>query len=173
MDVLSLEIKSKIDDPKRIESLLKLKNARFIGEDRQIDTYFSINNGRLKLRQGKIENTLIYYQRPESKGIKRSIVKIQKLSSDNEALRNILDRTIGILTVVDKKRKIFFIDNVKFHIDDVRELGSFIEIEALDTTGNLTEENLKDQCEYYIDYLHLDRAKFIDKSYSDMVNNHS
>ena len=33
---------------------------------------------------------------------------------------------------MDKKREIYFIHNVKFHIDNVKNLGTFIEIEAID-----------------------------------------
>jgi adenylate cyclase class IV len=37
---------------------------------------------------------------------------------------------------VDKKREIYFINNVKFHIDTVDGAGSFIEIEAIDNDGS-------------------------------------
>lgn len=168
MDIISIEIKSKINDPKRIEMLLKAKNARFVGEDHQIDTYFITENNHLKLRHGKIENALIFYERPETKDLKRSKVKLQKLPKDNEEIKDILNRILGIKTIVDKKRKIYFIENVKFHIDEVQGLGSFVEIEALDTKGDLTEKHLKEQCEYYINYLKLDREQLVDKSYCEM-----
>jgi adenylate cyclase class 2 len=169
MKILNIEIKSSIDDPEKIISLLEEKNARFAGEDHQIDTYFSAEPGRLKLRQGNIENTLIYYVRPESKELKRSEVKIQLLSKENEGLRTILEVLHGIKAIVDKRRKIYFIDNVKFHVDEVKRLGSFVEIEAADENGAHAESYLKEQCEFYIEYLELDREKFIDRSYSDLV----
>lgn len=169
MNILNIEIKSSIDDPNRIASLLEKKQARFIGEDNQVDTYFQVKNGRLKLRQGNIENALVYYRRPESLELKRSEVKLQELPPENQELLKILEDMHGIKTVVSKIRKIYFIHNVKFHIDRIPELGSFVEIEANDMNGQYDEHYLKQQCNFYIDYLGLSRMDFIDKSYSDMV----
>jgi len=169
MKVLSIEIKSKVSDPDRIHKLLTAKEARFVGEDHQTDTYFNVPEGRLKLRQGNIENTLIQYNRPESKELKSSEVVLQKLNADNEGLLEILKNTLGVKTIVDKQRSIYFIGNVKFHIDEVASLGSFMEIEALDVDNDKSREELSEQCDYYIDYLGLDRNNFIDRSYSDMI----
>ena len=47
---------------------------------------------------------------------------------------------------MDKQREIYFIDNVKFHIDDVKELGAFMEIEAIDEQGKFTQAELQQQC---------------------------
>jgi adenylate cyclase class 2 len=169
MNILSIEIKAKVADLTRIEALLQSKDARFVGEDHQIDTYYKVDEGRLKLRQGNIENSLIRYHRPESLELKRSSVLLQKLPADNEALRQILLETLGLFKVVDKKRNIYFIANVKFHLDEVLGLGTFVEIEALDLEQDKTEQELATQCDYYIDFLGLDRASFVDKSYSDLI----
>jgi len=169
MSIKIIEIKSPILDAAKIESLLLAKNARYVGQDHQIDTYFNVSKGRLKLRQGNIENTLIYYEREENPQAKKSLVKIQKMSHDTEGLKTILTEIHGVKTIVDKKRKIFFINNVKFHIDVVLGLGEFVEIEAIDEQNDFSESELKQQCDHYIEYLQLNRQKFIDQSYSDMV----
>lgn len=169
MNILSIEIKAKVANLTKIAVLLQSKNARFVGEDHQIDTYFNVATGRLKLRQGNIENSLIRYHRLESRDLKRSEVQLQKLLEDNAALHQILTETLGIFKIVDKKRRIYFIDNVKFHLDEVAGLGSFVEIEALDLEQNKTEQQLSVQCDYYIDLLGLDRGSFVDKSYSDLI----
>lgn len=169
MNIINIEIKSAIKNPSLIISLLKKKKALFVGEDKQTDTYFIVDSGRLKLREGNIENALIYYSRPESKKLKRSDVKIQELTNDSRGIKSILERTHGVLAVVEKTRKIFFIDNVKFHIDFIIGLGDFVEIEASDSNGRYSELDLNNQCEFYIKYLCLDKNDFIDKSYSDLV----
>ena len=142
--------------------------AVFHGEDHQVDTYFNVQEGRLKLRQGNIENTLIRYHRPENKDLKNSKVIFQKLDKENEGIKNILADAIGIWKIVKKQRRIYFIDNVKFHIDEVKGLGAFVEIEAIDESGEMDDSQLRTQCDHYIEVLGLDRSQFIDLSYSDM-----
>lgn len=78
MKVINIEIKTKCDFPEKIENILIENQARFIGEDHQIDTYFQV--------------------------------------------------------------------------DEVNELGSFVEIEAIDETGEIGEKKLKDQCNFIIKF---------------------
>ena len=55
MSILNIEIKAQCDQPDRIRNILREHHADFKGTDRQIDTYFEVPEGRLKLRQGTIE----------------------------------------------------------------------------------------------------------------------
>ncbi len=61
MQHLNIEIKARTTRQAEIRSMLKNNNAEFKGTDHQIDTYFHVPNGRLKLREGNIENHLIHY----------------------------------------------------------------------------------------------------------------
>ncbi len=70
MGHINIEIKVSCNNPTRIKKILKSKKVDFHGKDYQIDTYFKVPNGRLKLREGNIENCLIYYQRKNQKGPK-------------------------------------------------------------------------------------------------------
>ena len=88
---------------------------------------------------------------------------------EGDALKSILQDAIGVLVVVDKKREIYFIENVKFHIDEVRGLGSFMEIEAIDHDGNLGREKLLAQCRHYISELGIEDNDLMTHSYSDML----
>ena len=63
MEHLNVEIKARCSDVLSARQVLKGAGARFVGEDHQIDTYFRVENGRLKLREGNIENHLIFYVR--------------------------------------------------------------------------------------------------------------
>jgi adenylate cyclase, class 2 len=56
---------------------------------------------------------------------------------------------VGVLVVVDKIREIYFIDNVKFHIDVVEGIGSFIEIESIEN-ATIGKQKLLDQCAQYL-----------------------
>ena len=42
---------------------------------------------------------------------------------DARSLKEVLTKSMGIKVVVKKKREIYYIDNVKFHIDEVEGLG--------------------------------------------------
>lgn len=170
MPHLNVEIKALCANPLKIKEILLSQNARFIGEDHQIDTYFQVKSGRLKLREGNIENTLIYYQRKDQAGPKKSEVTLYQCSPDLN-LKAVLKAALGIKTVVDKRRSIFFIDNVKFHVDEVRGLGNFVEIEAIDLQGDLTEAQLLEQCQFYIQLLNIQSADLLERSYSDLIEN--
>ena len=68
MKHINIEIKAKCFHPQKVEAFLVSVNAVFKGTDLQKDTYFNAPNGRLKLRQGNIENNLIFYNRSDKKG---------------------------------------------------------------------------------------------------------
>jgi adenylate cyclase class IV len=139
-----------------------------MGEDHQIDTYFRVPQGRLKLRQGNIENALIHYDRPNQAGPKTSEVTLCP-APEGAALLAVLSRALGVLKVVDKRRRIYFIDNVKFHLDEVASLGQFVEIEAIDADGSLGEARLRAQCNHYLELLEIGPADLLERSYSDML----
>ena len=133
MNVLTnVEIKARCENHEVIREILRKEGADVRGTDHQIDTYFKVPNGRLKLREGNIENHLIFYDRKETKGLKESSILLYD-STPGSSLKEILVRSLGILAVVDKKREISFIDNVKFHLDQVEGLGQFVEIEAIES----------------------------------------
>ena len=165
-----VEIKAATNRPAEIEAILNDHNADFKGIDHQIDTYFKVNHGRLKLREGNIENHLIQYHRPNQAQPKTSKVLLYK-SNPETNLKAILTNALGVLVVVDKKRKIFFIDNVKFHIDEVNSLGAFVEVEAIGVEGTDLEEELRRQCNTYLKILGIKSDELVTHSYSDMMLN--
>ena len=168
MGILNVEIKAKSDNQTQIREILKSKKAEYIGTDYQIDTYFNIDNGRMKLREGNIENNLIHYKRENKKGPKQSKIILYKSEPDS-SLKRLLTEAIGILTIIEKKREIYFIDNVKFHVDTVKELGTFIEIEAIDKNGELEKEKLLEQCEFYLNLFNISKNDLVSVSYSDLI----
>lgn len=164
----NIEIKAKSTNQDRVREILQSKNADFKGLDHQIDTYFNVSDGRLKLREGKIENHLIHYQREDKEGPKQSDVIIFKSDSES-SLKEILTKALGVLIVVDKKREIYFIDNVKFHIDIVKDLGAFIEIEAIANDESIGKEKLLEQCQFFLNLLEISQENLVSVSYSDLL----
>jgi len=170
MGIINVEIKARCEDQERIREILKSEGAYSRGTDRQIDTYFKINSGRLKLREGDIENNLIYYDRDDKEGPKQSDIVLYK-PEPNSSLKELLEKSLGILTVVDKWRELYFIGNVKFHIDHVEGLGKFVEIEAIDHDGNIGKDKLFEQCQHYLDLFKISKADLVSGSYSDLLLN--
>ncbi len=168
MPILNIEIKAKSTNQDKIRQILLTRNAESKGTDHQIDTYFNVSHGRLKLREGNIEHNLIHYHREDKEGPKQSIVTLYQPKPDS-TLKTILQNAIGTLTVVDKIREIYFIDNVKFHIDTVKELGTFIEIEAIDRDGSIGESTLQQQCADYMQLFEIAQSDLLPQSYSDMM----
>jgi len=168
MPTINFEFKAQVPDPDALEKKLLQLNPLFKGEDHQVDTYFHIAEGRLKLREGNIENALIHYHRKNEAGAKQSDIILYE-HQPSAALKEILVKTLGIKVVVDKRRRIYFIDNVKFHFDTVEGLGRFIEVEAIDRTGERSIDILRQQCDHYIRFFDLTAENFVSHSYSDLL----
>ena len=141
MKLLNFEFKARLKDAVHVRATLKQLRARFLGTDHQVDTYFHVPAGRLKIREGRIENSLIHYQRTDSAHARRSHVELMLLPRRN-SVRAILSGALGVLTVVDKRREIYFVGNVKIHLDRVRGLGQD-EMSADQRRGLLDAQNWK------------------------------
>lgn len=168
MAILNIEFKARTKRLAELEMALQQHNPVFIGQDNQIDTYFNVSSGRLKLREGNIENALIHYEREDFAGAKSSHVLLYKHQPD-KMLKEILTKTLGIKAVVDKIRKIYFVENVKFHFDTVKDLGTFVEVEAIDKDGRIGKEKLQSQCDEYAALFSIKAEDYCSVSYSDMI----
>lgn len=164
----NIEIKARTERIAELRNILLENGANCVGTDAQVDTYFRVNEGRLKLREGTIENNLIHYQRENEAAAKLSDILLHR-PVDSQSLKSVLTKALGVSITVAKKREIYFIDNVKFHLDKVEGLGNFVEIEAIDTNGDFSKEQLKEQCDYYQQLLGI-KAKDLEAfSYSDLL----
>lgn len=168
MSFLNVEIKARCQDTSFIRNYLVAHGADFRGVDQQTDTYFNVSGGKLKLREGNIENNLIWYDRIDQAGPKDSHFILTKVE-DVKGLKESLTKANGIKIVVRKRREIYYIRNVKFHIDEVPGLGSFVEIEAGNKEADLSQQELKEQCDFYMREFGINEDDLIEVSYSDML----
>jgi adenylate cyclase class 2 len=95
----------------------------------QRDTYFATSHGRLKLREEGDQAELIAYRRPDQAGQRESRFRLIPVD-DPAALRAALEEALGVIAVVQKRRRLFLWHGVRIHLDQVNELGNFIEFEA-------------------------------------------
>lgn len=125
----NIELKARVGNLGRAEETCKTLGAVFQTDIRQVDTYFVVASGRLKLREndpGKCE--LIHYHRADEASSKASDYKIVPGSAE---LREMLAAALGVRYVVRKVRGLWLWENVRIHLDTVEGLGTFIEFEAV------------------------------------------
>jgi predicted adenylyl cyclase CyaB len=166
MKIVNYEFKARIKDEQRVRDALKTLNARSIGTDHQVDTYFRVPAGRLKVREGRIENALIFYRRSDARRARQSAVEMMLLPRRN-SLRAILARALATLAVVDKRREIYFVKNVKIHLDRVRKLGKFLEVEAISRTGDV--KKIRSQARHFQQLFGVTAKDIVAESYSDLI----
>jgi adenylate cyclase class 2 len=85
------------------------------------------------------------------------------------SLKAVLVAALPTLIVVEKKREIYFIDHIKFHIDTLTALGSFLEIEVIDATDGMDIIKMKEQCQFYMELLDVQKENLMENSYSDLL----
>src|SRR5208337_4305474 len=166
MKRLNFEFKARLKDEQQVRAALKRLHARFIGTDHQIDTYFRVPGGRLKVREGRLENALIFYRRSNVRRARQAAVEMMLLSRRN-SLRSILARALGTLAVVDKRREIYFVKNVKIHLDRVRQLGKFVEVEAISHPGEV--KKIRSQARQFQKLFGITAKDIVAESYSDLI----
>ncbi len=164
----NVELKATDPDPER-----SLRIALDLGaEDRgvlvQRDTYFRVPEGRLKLREETPGGAvLIQYARDDRPEARESRYRITPVE-DPETLRRSLEEALGTLVVVDKERRLLLWQGVRIHLDTVRGLGSFLELEGVaPEDSDLSGEH--DRVAQLSEALGLDGSRILADSYSDRV----
>lgn len=165
---VDINVKARCYDLLDAEEKLMAMGAVFQGEDQQVDTFYCVDYGKLKWRQGSIENLVTHYVREDVNGEWHTRVLIYEQSPDEQRRREILGNR-SIIGQVKKTRRIFFIDNVKFHLDRFEDGKSFVEIEAMDKTGDLGREKLRTQANYFKARLSIKDEDLLKISYIDLL----
>lgn len=164
----NIEIKAKISSLEDFRRKIEKLNVKETGEIFQEDTFFKISKGRLKLRTfGEESGELIYYVRENLPGLKRSDYHIFKTTEPN-ALRQILENSLGIRGVVKKRRLFYLVGNTRIHFDEVETLGSFLEIEVILNKGQ-DEISCRAIANEIMEKLNIKEKDLVDKAYIDLI----
>jgi predicted adenylyl cyclase CyaB len=126
----NIELKARDPDPARSLQASLDRGAEDHGWLQQLDTYFKVPRGRLKLREQDGAAELIYYERSDEAIERESNYRIAPVE-DPDGLKDALGSALGILVAVEKSRRLLLWRNVRIHLDQVGGLGSFIELEAV------------------------------------------
>jgi len=160
----NLELKTEIKSLVKYRKILSEIDAKYIRQINQCDVYYKINNGLLKLRLFDNEAELIKYNRDESGKTRWSDYEILKL--DAAKAKEFLEKLFVVETIVKKKRELWLYDNSRIHLDSVKHLGRFLEIETLVINTNSDARKRFDTIK---SLLKLDDAKQILSSYRDLM----
>jgi homotetrameric cytidine deaminase len=126
----NIEVKAVDPDPERSLAACRDLGAEDHGVLVQRDTYFRTTTGRLKLREEEGRGTLVQYDRPDGAAARLSSYRLVAVE-DAGGLRSALDGALGTLVVVEKERHLFLYDGVRIHLDRVKDLGTFVELEGV------------------------------------------
>ena len=127
----NLEIKARLLDYGAARRQIQQIATERIGHQVQTDTYFHCRQGRLKLREitGR-QAQLIWYDRPDTAEPKASRYHLAEIH-DPETVKAALGAGVGVRCTVKKRREIFLYRHVRIHLDQVYQLGDFLELEAV------------------------------------------
>lgn len=134
----------------------------------QEDVFFRSGTGRLKLRifpDGLGE--LIYYERPDTDGVKQSDYQIYRTAKPRE-LRRVLADALGETVTVKKKRQLFIAGQTRIHIDEVEGLGTYMELEVVLKPGQSFEEGSRIANDLMRE-LGVKESELVPYAYSDLI----
>lgn len=165
----NLEIKARCADLAAARAVAERLATRHVGTDEQTDTYFVTRKGRLKLRESSLSGgQLIPYLRPDRRGPSRSDYQILAVG-DAAHLKRSLGEILGVHRVVRKRREIFLVDNVRIHLDEVDDLGTFLELEAVYDGSAASEAEQQEKVGALMRELGVGEADLIDTSYEALL----
>lgn len=167
MELKNVEFKARVADLAVMEERLSGLELVLDGVYTQVDTYYNVPIGRVKLREYDTYSSLIYYNRADGVDAKGSDVIYYK-HEKNAALGAILELQFGIKVKVSKVRKVLKYKNVSVHLDNVGGLGLFVEVEAC-SVGVEEGVDLKAQCDEFFNLLQLKQEDLVAVSYSDLL----
>jgi predicted adenylyl cyclase CyaB len=168
----NIEIKARARDFAGIRSRAEKLSHTPVEVIPQVDTFFNVPQGRLKLRVlAPDRGQLIYYTRPDQEGPKRSDYHIVYIA-DPENLMRVLELAYGIRGVVKKTRYLYLVGQTRVHVDDVEGLGQFIELEVVMQDG---QEDAEGQgiAEGLMASLGVERSDLLEGAYMDLLEGKS
>ncbi len=161
----NLEIKVPVQNLKKLINIVESHNGKKIYSSRQVDVYYKIPDGRLKIRNSSGEKSIIYYKRNEDGKERWSNFEVIKVNNPEEWIK-FFDKFLERLIVVDKHRTLYHLENTRIHFDKVKNLGNFVELETKVVTS---KKDARKEFEKILNLLGLKTDNQILNSYSNLI----
>lgn len=162
---VNLEIKVKLKSHKNVKTILNSIGAEFMGILKQKDIYYKGKSQLLKLRIQGNKNEFIRYNRDESGKTRWSNYDI--IDMQGKKIPEFLQSILTVETIVEKRRELWYFDDTRIHLDTVKGLGQFLELETL-----VLKKGRKDaekRFNYMVNTLDLDVKGQIRSSYRTLM----
>lgn len=173
--MIEIEVKASVEDPKKLERSLIEFGATPIGIETQSDTYYNAPYRdfgktdealRIRVEDGR---SVLTYKGPKMDKVSKTRKEVETEINDIDGMGNILS-SLGFIPVatVSKKRKSFRVGDFFISLDEVRNLGHFIEVEI----GAKDSRNYQEKVESIFKFmgkLGIARESSIRKSYLEMI----
>ena len=164
----NIEIKARVRDMAGLRARAEALSDTPVQVIPQEDTFFHTHKGRLKLRRLQPDQAqLVYYERPDQDGPKRSNYHIYA-TSNPQGLLITLTQALGVRGVVRKTRYLYLYGQTRIHLDDVEDLGQFMELEVVLREGQSDAEG---QCiaEELMVRLGVQKEDLLEGAYMDLL----
>ncbi len=164
----NVEIKARVHDPGRLRArAAELANGPGT-ELRQEDQFFPVRTGRLKLRRIEGQGAeLIFYQRPDRLEAAVSMYRRTPVE-DPDGLSESLREALGADVVVRKVRLLYLVGRTRIHLDEVEELGHYMELEVVLREGESTDEGVREAAQLAA-RLGIEEEDHVSCAYADLL----
>ncbi|PHP45958.1 class IV adenylate cyclase [Methanosarcinales archaeon ex4572_44] len=174
--MIEVEVKACVENVKRFKDLLGRFGAKFSHAEEHVDVYynnpdlrdFRVSDEALRLR--RVNNlVLLTYKGKKIDSISKSRLEIECAISSFEEMDAIL-KSLGFLPVgeVVKHRHIYLIEELTICVDEVRNLGSFVEVELASSDESGVENGVR-RAIGLLEQLGLSKDDLIRRSYLEMM----
>lgn len=133
---MEIEIKARFSDKEKVEARLKNIKAKEEKKKHQIDEYYNHPQRdtrktneyiRLRLSPASKEGVFAYHLNLRNGVNKEYEVKVD----DVDTFKKILELSgFQLLGIIDKKRKAYTFKNFTITVDEVKDVGNFVEVET-------------------------------------------
>lgn len=164
----NIEFKAFLDRTESAISTCERLGATLLRDHTQTDTYYAVRNGRLKLRESdKFGRCLIYYERRDLPQARQSEYTLLDIDEHIRPLAEVLDRALDRQVVVTKRRRTYEFKSSLINVDDVQNLGTFVEVEVqVEACGTILEA--EQEAEELRRALGVDPADMLPFSYAEL-----
>jgi len=165
----NVEIKARVGDVDCTRRLVERIADRGPEKLVQVDTFFNVQVGRLKLREvSETDAEFIHYLRSDAPWPTESHYERMPVSHPL-ALRELLAAALGVCGRVQKDRLVYWVGRTRVHLDMVRDLGNFLELEVVLETEEPVAVGVR-EAERLMDLFDIHEDSLLSDAYVDLLH---